>query len=99
MNIEDTIYTDSLPVNSFPVLERIKELLREHKTNNIGDLSLCMALQECMWLLNHQLYGFNIESHKIWLGLRKVREELNLLQVRPEITQIMILDVGKDEQD
>ena len=78
MKIEETIYTDALPVNTFPVLDRIKELLNEFGTNNIGDLSCYLEVRECMWLLNSQFRNneFTCETHKEWLYLKEVRDQM-----------------------
>lgn len=35
MKLEDTIFTNSLPVNTIPVLSKLSELLKEHKTNSL----------------------------------------------------------------
>ena len=73
MNIEETIYSDAIAVNTIPVLDRLKELLKEHKTNSIKDVKDVLEVKECMWLLNHQydIGGGFIE----WSNLKDVRKK------------------------
>ena len=61
-NIEDTVFTNALPVNTLAVLERLKVLIQEHKTNNIEQAIGTGAetdnrILACLWLLNAQYVG------------------------------------------
>ena len=74
MNIEQTIYDKPLPPNTIPVLDRLKELLKESNTNSIRDINNHIEIRECMWLLNHQ---FDCRSDFIeWCNLKEVRDKL-----------------------
>jgi len=84
MEIEETIYQESLPVNSIAVLNRLKELLEKYETNNIGDIACYIEVAECMWLLNHQYRGFTAESHNEWLYLKEIREEQKMRRMENE---------------
>ena len=57
MQIEDTIFTDSLPVNSIPIIERLKEVLNGNNTNSIEECKNDLQVRKLMWLLNSQFYG------------------------------------------
>ena len=59
MNIEDTIHNVCLPVNSFPLLDRLRELLGEAGTNDLGLLTGPdrVKARKIMWLLLQQLHG------------------------------------------
>jgi hypothetical protein len=61
-NIEDTMCTESLPVNTIAMCNRLVEILRESDTNNAP--SLCgkndvgfKNFKKCLWLVNSQVYG------------------------------------------
>lgn len=73
MGIEDTICEAHLPVNTIAMLERLKELLKEHETNSLlscrGE-KVCpqgqpctpschedVRIQKLLWLINSQWYG------------------------------------------
>ncbi len=70
MNIEDTVCSDLLPSNSKAMINRLTELLDEHKTN-------CLQFRPCqddtrvrkvMWLLMSQVFGqmATIEMSNLW---------------------------------
>lgn len=90
MGIEDTICEAHLPVNTIAMLERLKELLKEHETNT---LLACRAEEAChkdvriqklLWLINQQWYGEfgKIDLSEEWSKLCK--EEKSLLRVMRE---------------
>jgi len=74
-NIEDTIFDSGLPVNSLAMLNRLKDLIQEHKTNCLLNDS-CKndgRIKRLMWLLNSQFYGqlARIDLHKKWDELKE----------------------------
>ena len=64
-NIEDSIFEASLPVNSIAVLNRIKQVLEENKTNSLRLCKHDKRIDKLMWLLmehylDNQLGSFNM---------------------------------------
>ena len=54
MQIENTIFNNSLPVNSIAIIDRLKELLNENQTNNINEAiknDKSLRIEKCIWLL------------------------------------------------
>ena len=78
MRIEDTIKTDSLPVNSIAMCNRLIELMRKNDTNcllgmdNWNDQDN-WSVEAVLWLLNSQVYGqlATIDLCQIWSELNK----------------------------
>jgi len=81
MKIEQTIYSNALPVNSRAILNRLTEVLEKHETNNLTDIKDTIEVQELIWLLNVQVFGqfFNINHRTLWEKLRdrRTKEEKN----------------------
>ena len=77
-NIEDTIFDEQLPVNSLAVLNRIAEILKEHKTNNVNSTSGDIRLRRAMWLLNEMYYGQTavIDMSREWQTLYDLKDLL-----------------------
>ena len=74
MNIEDKIFSNSLPVNSIAVIERLKELLRSKQTNCLSDtLAKDVQIEKCLWLLNAHYFGqlAKIDLAEFWDFLYK----------------------------
>ena len=57
MNIEDTIFDEILPVNTKPILNRMRKLLDDNKTNSLYQCKENPRIKKLMWLLNSQFYG------------------------------------------
>lgn len=77
MNIEETILTSSLPVNSKAMLARLTELMDEHGTNCLADCKYGSEVDDrikaVLWLLNSQVFGqlAIIDQHQLWCELNK----------------------------
>ena len=58
-NIEEAIFDEVLPVNTIPMINRLKELLKEHDTNCLEDEAVRddIRVQKLMWLINSKMYG------------------------------------------
>lgn len=58
MNIEDTIHETGLPVNAYPMLDRIRQLLAESTTNSLGTITgpNRIRMRKVLWLLMQQVY-------------------------------------------
>lgn len=51
-NIEDQLFNLIHPVNSYPILERLKELLKENNTNSLNTaIHQDVRVQKCFLLL------------------------------------------------
>ena len=76
LQIEDTIFEESLPVNSMAVLNRITQLLQEHGTNSFKSCRDDLRLRRAMWLLNAMFYGqmATVDLTNEWYYLHEVRE-------------------------
>ena len=55
--IEYTIKTATLPANSYVLLARLSVLMREHKTNHLGDCKNDLRIKAVLWLLVSQVFG------------------------------------------
>ena len=71
MNIEGTIKTDSLPVNSKAMIHRLSELLEENETNCLNICKDDPRVKAVLWLLNSQVFGqmANIDMAELWQEL------------------------------
>ena len=66
MQIENKIFSNSLPVNSIAIANRLIELLKEKQINSLNDsLAKDKQIEKCLWLLNSQYFG---QIAKIDLG-------------------------------
>jgi len=75
-NIEDTIFDSGLPVNSLAMLNRLKQLIEENKTNSLN-APKCKndnRIRRLMWLLNSQFYG-QLETINLMTEWQKLKEE------------------------
>jgi hypothetical protein len=79
MNIEDTIFSDGMAVNSLVALKRLIEIIREHNTNTILEERVRKdnRVKRLFWFLNSQMYGqmASIDQDKIWNELHKEWEK------------------------
>ena len=68
VSIEDTIFEEILPVNTIPVVYRLEEILREHRTNSlIGMHGLDDRVEKLLMLLIMQYYGdLQIDLYGRW---------------------------------
>jgi len=66
-NIEDTIFDSYLPVNTLAMLERLKEVIKENKTNNLERCTSDTRIQRLMWLIMNQ-YGHN--DFEMWKAMK-----------------------------
>jgi hypothetical protein len=59
MNIEDTIHETGLPVNAYPMIDRLRQLLEESHTNALGTITgpNRIRMRKVLWLLTQQVYG------------------------------------------
>ena len=57
MNIEQTVTSVALPVNSNAMLNRLSELLTENQTNCLKDCKEDIRVKAILWLLNSQVFG------------------------------------------
>lgn len=73
MNIEDTICKENLPVNSLVMINRLKELLKEHKTNCLDTKSVKEdpRFKKLFWLMLQQFFGQDavISIDGLWFEL------------------------------
>ena len=80
MKIEDTIFESGLPVNSKAMLNRMRELLDEGKTNCLVNIKDDRRVLQLMWLINSQVFGglAMIDMMDLWgeleKGIRKIQE-------------------------
>ena len=83
-NIEEYVFEDSLPVNTLPMIERLKEILKTANTNSVLSLrekekdgykekELFDRFKACLWLINQQVYGQlnKIDLYEEWNRLEK----------------------------
>lgn len=70
-HIEDTIFDSGIPVNTLAMLNRLKQLIIEHKTNSLLNCNQDPRIKRLMWLINSQMYGqlAEIDLMKIWKDL------------------------------
>jgi len=65
-NIEDAVFDELLPLNSLVVLQRLQELLKENKTNNIKQaMEKDVRVKRAMWLLMAQGFG-SLANIDLW---------------------------------
>ena len=89
-NIEEYVFEDSLPVNTLPMIERLKEILKTANTNSVLSLrekekdgykekELFDRFKACLWLINQQVYGqlHKIDLYKEWNRLEKEAKNWN----------------------
>ena len=80
-NIEETIFDDHLPVNTLVILERMKEILDNNKTNSILSCRNDLSIRKLMWLLNTQTYGqlsvIDLEAEFLELNKHTFMEEID----------------------
>lgn len=79
-NIEDSVFEQSLPTNSIPVLDRIKQLLKENETNSIKTATLKdFRMRKCVWLLLAQIVSpvGTVDMREAWQVLENEKEEKN----------------------
>ncbi len=89
-NIEEYVFEDSLPVNTLPMIERLKEILKTANTNSVLSLrekekdgykekELFDRFKACLWLINQQVYGQlnKIDLYKEWNRLEKEAKNWN----------------------
>lgn len=59
MHIEDTVTTNSLPVDSLAMLARLEELLKDANTNSLRSLTgeSFIRARAVLWLLNLQIHS------------------------------------------
>jgi len=74
--IEDMIEDALLPVNSIAMLDRLKELLKENKTNSLSECREDKRIRKLMWLMNQQVYGQSgvIDLSREWKTLTEGRK-------------------------
>lgn len=73
MEIEDTIFSNALPVNSNVMLGRLQNLLKENGTNCLTDCRDDVRVKKLMWLINSQVFGqlATIDMNNVWVELAK----------------------------
>uniref|UniRef100_A0A6M3LQP5 Uncharacterized protein n=1 Tax=viral metagenome TaxID=1070528 RepID=A0A6M3LQP5_9ZZZZ len=83
-NIEDTIFEDSLPINSIAMCNRLIEILREADTNCALGLrddkkrkEELIKYRKCLWLINSQIFGQLgvIDMSEEWDHLKKFQNK------------------------
>ena len=73
MKIENTIFSNSLPVNTIPLLHRIEELLKENNTNSLTLAKKDIRIEKCLWLLMNQYFEpltNEVNLNEMWEYLR-----------------------------
>lgn len=77
-NIEDTLNTSILPTNTFPVLERLRVVLKELKTNSLinGVAHRDSRVKRLVWLINYQYHGelATIDQYQEYQDISKQRD-------------------------
>lgn len=77
-NIEDTLNTSILPVNTFPVLERLRVVLKELGTNSLmnGVAHRDSRVKRLVWLINMQFHGemATIDQYQEYQDISKQRD-------------------------
>lgn len=69
--IEFMAMTDSLPVNSKAMINRLMELMNENQTNCLVDLKESWHVRTVMWMLMSQVFGqmAKIDMGDLWHDL------------------------------
>ncbi|MBU1173182.1 MAG: hypothetical protein KKD44_26760 [Proteobacteria bacterium] len=74
--IEETIFENSLPVNTVAMLNRLIEILGENNTNGytLLDEANQFIFRKCLWLVNQQVFGQmgEINMADEWSNLRSM---------------------------
>ena len=67
-HIEETVKTNSLPVNSKAMLSRLNELMNERPTNCLESIRDDIRVKAVLWLLNYQVFGqlATIDMCELW---------------------------------
>lgn len=78
-HIEQTVLTDSLPVNSKAMLSRLNELMDEQPTNCLEGIKDDVRVQAVLWLLNYQVFGqlATIDMCTLWDEINTNHIKLN----------------------
>lgn len=73
MQIEQTVLSNGLPVNSLAMLSRLNELLAENKTNCLESCKSDIRVKAVLWLLNYQVFGqlATIDMCDLWDEINK----------------------------
>ena len=75
-NIEETIFDESLPVNSIAMANRLVEILKANNTNSFISLPEKdkIRYRMCLWLINQQVFGQTpiVDMNEEWNELRKL---------------------------
>lgn len=68
-NIEDTIFNDALPINPYPMVTRLQQLLDDCR-NNRQDWKQDKRIEKLMWLLNATYLNSTIGNFDLsdWWG-------------------------------
>jgi len=68
VNIEETVKTEALPVNSIAMCNRLVEIMRECETNCLLSLRDDYRVISVLWLLNSQVFGqlAKIDMSELW---------------------------------
>ena len=71
-HIEDTIFKPSLPVNAFPLLDRLRELIKENNTNSLHLCKKDIRIEKTLWLILQQYFGdlAVIDLSEMWQFLK-----------------------------
>jgi len=85
-NIEDYVLTDSLPVNTIAMANRLIEILKEADTNCASALvreerkEQLLKFEKCLWLINQQIYGQlgTIDMSELWTKFSNFMKENTL---------------------
>jgi len=78
---EHAFAESSLPVNSIPFLNRLKEILEEYKTNSLKTLppssEYHLKARAVLWVLNAQVFGqvAEIDMNMEWGELDEAHKE------------------------
>lgn len=79
MMYEDTIHTSALPVNTMPLLGRIRDVLKELGTNSLltGVAHEDMRIRSLVWLINMQFHGemATIDQFQEYCKIRDAKKE------------------------
>lgn len=78
-SIEETVCEKNLPVNSFAMINRLKELLKENRTNSLSTKAVQEdpRVQKVLWLMMSQLFGqgATIDLDALWFELCELNKE------------------------
>lgn len=69
-DIEDYVTSDSLPVNSIAMANRLIEVLKENETNCIESAKDDHRVERLLWMLNVQFYGVHeVNLDDVWVDI------------------------------